>query len=272
MDHAWNGQKLRSSAVNWSVIFAVGLLFVGWLLNTPTGLLGKADAVGYAVCHRIESRSFAIADRPLPLCARCTGMYLGAVIGLLYQSLTTPRRTGAPVRATWIPLALLVLLFIFDGLNSFMHIIPGAPTLYEPQNWPRLLTGTGMGIVIAVLLYPGFNQSVWSRVDRRPAVSNLWRLVVIALIALGVDFLVLTENPMFLYPLAIISSLGVIAILTMVYCMVWLMVLKRENSCGKISDLSLPLLAGFALAIVQIGVLDAVRYYFTATWSGFPLT
>jgi hypothetical protein len=129
-----------------------------------------------------------------------------------------------------------------------------------------------MGIVIAVLLYPGFNQSVWSTVDRRPAVSNLWRLVVIALIALGVDFLVLTENPMFLYPLAIISSLGVIAILTMVYCMVWLMVLKRENSCGKISDLSLPLLAGFALAIVQIGVLDAVRYYFTATWSGFPLT
>jgi hypothetical protein len=92
------------------------------------------------------------------------------------------------------------------------------------------------------------------------------------LIALGVDILVLTENPMFLYPLAVISSLGVIAILTMVYCMVWLMVLKRENSCRKISDLTLPLMAGFALAIIQIGVLDAIRYFFMGTWSGFPLT
>lgn len=263
---------MRSSAVSWLVIFAVGLLFVGWLLNTPSGLLGKADAVGYAVCHRIESRSFAIADRSLPLCARCTGMYLGAVIGLLYQSLSTPRRTGVPVKATWIPLALLVLLFFIDGLNSFIHIIPSAPSLYEPQNWSRLITGTGMGIVIAVLLYPGFNQSVWNRVDRRPALSSFWRLVVIMLIALGVDILVLTENPMFLYPLAIISSLGILIVLTMVYCMVWLMILKRENSCSRISELFLPLMAGFALAIIQIGVLDAVRYYFTATWSGFPLT
>jgi uncharacterized membrane protein len=272
MDHALNGQKLRSSGFNWLVIFAAGLLFIGWLLNTPPGLLGKADAVGYAVCHRIESRSFAIADRPLPLCARCTGMYLGAVIGLLYQSFTSPRRTGTPAKSTWIPLALLVLLFFFDGLNSFIRIIPDAPNLYEPQNWFRLLTGTGMGIVIAVLLYPGFNQSVWSKVDRRPAVSSLWRLVVIAGIALGVDILVLTENPMFLYPLAIISALGVIAVLTMVYCMVWLMVLKRENSCRNISDLSLPLIAGFALAIIQIGVLDAIRYFFMGTWNGFLLT
>ena len=272
MDHAWNDRKLRSSAANWLVIFAVSLLFVGWLLNTPTGLLGKADAVGYAVCHRIESRSFAIADRFLPLCARCTGMYLGVVIGLLYQSLLTPRRSGAPAKATWIPLVLLVLFFFFDGLNSFIHIIPGAPTLYEPQNWSRLLSGTGMGIVIAVLLQPGFNQSVWNRVDRRPALSSFWRLVVIIVIALGVDILVLSENPMFLYPLAIISSLGVLIVLTMVYCMVWLMVLKRENSCSRLSELSLPLLAGFALAIIQIGVLDAIRYYFTATWSGFPLT
>ncbi len=271
MNHAWKDQEIGVSAVNWLVIVAVSLLFIGWLLNTPPGLLGKADAVGYAVCHRIELRSFGIADRPLPLCARCTGMYLGAVIGLLYQSLIALRRTGVPVKATWIPLVLLVLLFAIDGLNSFMQIIPGLPTLYEPQNWSRLLTGTGMGIVIAVLLYPGFNQTVWNRIDRRPALSNLLHLVVIALIALGIDALVQTENPMFLYPLAIISSLGVIVILTMVYCMVWLMILKRENRFSSISQLFLPILAGFATAIIQIGVLDAIRYYLTATWNGFPL-
>ena len=53
------------------------ILLVLWLINTPPGLLGKSDAVGYAVCHRIPSHSFYFGDRPFSLCARCTGQYLG---------------------------------------------------------------------------------------------------------------------------------------------------------------------------------------------------
>ena len=54
-----------------------------WGYFTPAGLLGKMDAIAYAVCHRIVQRSFSLGDRPLPLCARCTGMHLGAFFGLL---------------------------------------------------------------------------------------------------------------------------------------------------------------------------------------------
>src|SRR5450759_1456011 len=61
------------------VIAAAVLVFTGWFINTPPGLLGKADAIGYAVCHRISERSFHIGSIQLPLCARCSGMYLGAV-------------------------------------------------------------------------------------------------------------------------------------------------------------------------------------------------
>ncbi|NTW42077.1 MAG: response regulator, partial [Cellulomonadaceae bacterium] len=38
-------------------------LLVTWLTLTPDGLLGKMDAIGCAVCHRIEERSFFLADR-----------------------------------------------------------------------------------------------------------------------------------------------------------------------------------------------------------------
>ncbi len=69
----------------WWLIIVVFLL-VAWLLNTPNGLLGKADALGYAVCHRIDARSFHIHDRQTPLCSRCTGMYLGAMLGLTVQT------------------------------------------------------------------------------------------------------------------------------------------------------------------------------------------
>ena len=53
------------------LILATGLILFGWLAYTPPGLLGKADAIGYSVCHRIAVRSFMLGDRQVPLCARC---------------------------------------------------------------------------------------------------------------------------------------------------------------------------------------------------------
>src|SRR5512136_1841670 len=65
-------------------ILLVSSSLLAWLELTPPGLLGKMDAIGYAVCHQIPGRSFFLSERQLPLCARCSGMYLGACIGLLY--------------------------------------------------------------------------------------------------------------------------------------------------------------------------------------------
>jgi uncharacterized membrane protein len=104
----------------------------------PGGLLGKADAIGYAVCHQIDLRSFHLVERRLPLCARCSGMYLGAVLGLSYQWFIGWRRAGTP---PWIILALLgvfVFAFVVDGLNSFISLIPDLSPIstweYNPIN------------------------------------------------------------------------------------------------------------------------------------------
>ena len=45
------------------VPIAAILVFAAWFSFTPPGLLGKADAVGYAICHRIDERSFQLGDR-----------------------------------------------------------------------------------------------------------------------------------------------------------------------------------------------------------------
>ncbi|KAB2863423.1 MAG: DUF2085 domain-containing protein, partial [Anaerolineae bacterium] len=65
----------------WIALFFAIVIIGAWLLATPAGVLGKADAVGYAICHRITVRSFEAFDRQLPLCARCTGIYLGVASG-----------------------------------------------------------------------------------------------------------------------------------------------------------------------------------------------
>jgi uncharacterized membrane protein len=255
------------------LILAAGLLLFGWLLNTPPGFLGKADAVGYAVCHRIDGRSFHIGDREMPLCARCTGMYLGAMLALVYQAVLAPRRGRMLPWRAWIPLSLFVVAFGVDGLNSYGHLVPELhiPSLYEPQNWLRLLTGSGMGLVMMIAVYPVFNQTVWRDwIDRIPiagwrAWAGLFGLTV------ALDLLVLTDNPLVLYPLAFISAGGVLVILSMTYCLVWMMLLRRENRIRLPVQLIWPLLAGFTTTLAQIIVLDFVRFLITGTWGGISL-
>ena len=253
------------------VFLAVGLLFLGWLLNTPEGLLGKADAVGYAVCHRIDARSFHLGERQVPLCARCSGMFLGAVLGLGYQAVLSRRKAGLPPWRVILVLVGLVAAFAVDGVNSFMHFFPGSPSLYEPNNTLRLATGTGMGLAIAAAIFPSFNQTVWKDWQKEPALGGLRSLAGLLALAVTLDLVILTENPLVLYPLALISAAGVLVLLTLVYTMVWLMVLRAENRFLRLSQLTLPLVGGFGLGLLQIALLDLVRYLLTGTWDGFHL-
>jgi len=178
--------KKNLIALPWkgAVILSLGILLLAWLFNTPAGLLGKADAIGYAVCHRIDVRSFHFANgRQLPLCARCSGMYLGAMLGLAYLAALDRRRGGLPPRPIQTIFGLFALAFAVDGLNSFMSLVPGLPGLYQPQNWLRLVTGTGMGLVIAAFLFPAFNQTVWRDWDPRPALGTFKMLAGLVLLA-----------------------------------------------------------------------------------------
>ena len=258
---------------SWKVLVFVAftLTLFAWLLNTPPGILGKADAIGYAVCHRIDLRSFHIGNVQLPLCARCSGMYLGAMLGLLYQSVIGRRRVGVPSWQIIVSVSVFVLLFAIDGLNSFFSLFSGGQGLYQPNNIFRLLTGTGMGLAIAVALAPAFNATVWRKVDPRPAFTSMRAFFLMVGIAVGLDALILLDMPFILYPLSLVSAGGVLVLLTMVYSMVLLMIFKVENQFERFHQLVYAGLGGLTLALIQIGILDFIRYYFTGTWDGFHI-
>lgn len=261
----------RLRTLNALVFLAAGLLFVGWLINTPPGLLGKTDAVGYAVCHRIDARSFFMGDRQMPLCARCTGMYLGAVIGVIYQAALSRRSSGSPPWRVIAVLAVLFAAFGIDGLNSYLHLFSGALHVYAPQNWLRLVTGTGMGIVITAALFPAFNQTVWAEYDTRPALPGLRALLGLLAVGAVVIALVLIQNPFVLFIMALVSTAGVFVLLIMVYTMVWTMAFGQENRYHSFKEMAVPLVGGFFFALLQVGMLDLARYILTGTWDGFHL-
>ena len=248
-------------------ILAATLLFF-WLAETPAGLLGKMDAIGYAVCHRIDLRSFHLAERQLPLCARCSGMYLGALLGLFFQLPLAPK-AGLPTRKVSLVLLAFLAAFAVDGINSYLHLIPNAPSLYSPNNPLRLLTGSMLGIGLMAILLPTFRQVIWVNPDPSPVLHSWKQLGALIGLALLVDALVLWENPLILYPLAILSAATVPLILTMVYTLLLTMLFKRENQARQWKDLWLIAVAAFFLTLLQIGLVDWIRFALTGTWGGF---
>jgi uncharacterized membrane protein len=46
-------------------------------------LLAFVYAAGSVLCHQLPERSFFLDGHQLPVCARCTGLYLGAIGGLV---------------------------------------------------------------------------------------------------------------------------------------------------------------------------------------------
>ncbi len=272
---ALTGINAESTALRWrglGLALLAGLVLGTWLYSTPAGLLGKADAIGYAVCHRIELRSFHLGDRALPLCSRCSGMYLGAMLGFLYYFASGRGRSGLlPSRGFMAVFAAFGMAFTFDGINSYLHFFPNAPHLYEPRNSLRLVTGTLVGLGLATLVLAGFNQVAWRHWRREPALRSAHDLGWLVLLAAGLIVSILSEHPWILYPLAILSSLSVLVILSAVYTMIVLFATRRENWAVSWQNLFFPVTAGITLAMMQIAVIDLVRYLLTGSWGGLSL-
>ena len=67
---------------------------------------GATYVAGSLVCHQQEHRSFVITGRPMPVCARCTGLYASALFGGVVALGAARRRLGS--RARWVLMALAV--------------------------------------------------------------------------------------------------------------------------------------------------------------------
>ncbi len=173
--------SLLQTLTKWFVPIAALIALAGWIYIAPPGLMGKLDAIGYAVCHRLDSHSLHIGDIQMPLCARCTGEFNAAFIALVFQGLIGRKRSKLPNRGILAMLILFFLAFAIDGSNSYLALMkttyPGAfsniPNLYITDNTTRVFTGSGMGIAMASVLFPMYNQSVWRVPEEKPALE--WR-------------------------------------------------------------------------------------------------
>jgi len=241
-------------------------------VSTPPGLLGKADMLGYAVCHQIESHSFVLAGRALPLCARCTGTFIGALVGLFGQRVLLRRRRAAAFPPVGVLVVLIgfTLLWAADGLNSYLALV-GGPHAYEPTNGLRLVTGSLNGLTMSALILPVVNISLWHEPLEAPGIRGVWDLVVLVLLEAGLVGVVLSGAEWLLYPLSLLSGMAVLVLLGSVNTVLAVVVAGRENTVQTWRQALLPFAVGLLLALVQVAAIDLVRYRLTGTLGGLPI-
>lgn len=251
---------------------ALVVVLTAFIFNAPSGLLGKADAVGYAICHRISVRSFFVGEVQMPLCARCTGIYLGVVLGVVCMAALGRWRAGtmAPARVM-VAAVLFITVMGIDGVNSYLTLIPGLPHAYEPQNWLRLVTGLLTGIAVSGLMYPVFNQTLWRRWQDTPIIGGLVELLGLVVAAGIVGALVLSDIPLLLFPLALLSSFGVVMLMTMTNSVIFMLATRTENKAADWRGALVPVAAGLTVSLSLILLIDVLRYAATGTWDGFVI-
>jgi uncharacterized membrane protein len=249
-----------------------GLLIAGlsliWLTLTPVGVTGKMQALGYAVCQQDPAHTLSLGGRLLPLCSRCTGMYLGALVGLAYL-FKQGKANRYPSRGKLIVLALFFLAFLVDGVNSTLIAFSSGMKLYTPTNTLRLITGMGMGIVIANFLLPIWNQTFWAESVDRSVLSSWRQFGGLILLETFFAVVVLTGVKWLYFPVAILTTGMVPVLLTMIYTLLWMVIFKRENLVHSWREGIVYLEIGVLLSFVQIGIFDWGRFLLTGTWQGF---
>lgn len=261
-----------------AIVAAALVAFGAWMWFAPPGIDGKLVAIGYAVCHRIDSHSLHIGDQQLPMCARCTGEFFAAFITLVFQFLFSPRAIRFPRRGLLVVLGIFALAFAVDGLNSYLALLKGMAgrglqgiaNPYETTSVTRVITGSGMGILLGTVIFPLVNAVAWKNGVDQPALTTRKLAALVAILAIA-NAAILSGNEAFLSVAGTASVLGALAMLVLVFTVVWLMATRTENSVQRTRHLFFPLVAGLTIALLLVLSVDSVRFGLTHSWAGPPL-
>lgn len=249
------------TSMRWTALgVAIGLVALGAFLLVPGSIASKTHLALHGICAQRPSHSLHLGGSVLPLDARMTGLYLGAVAtGVWLIAAGRVRNTKMPSRAVLAIAATFIVVLAGDGFNA-LAVDLGLPHAYEPSNTPRLLTGVLGGTTLGIVLIHLVAATMWARGDRQKAVvERPAELVPPLSIAGAIGLLVLSELPILYAPLAIgllLAALGIFAVMGMI---ILGLVTNRGWTCVSYRDLGPLVCGGLIMGIIVIGALAWIR-------------
>lgn len=89
------GGAFTAAALAWLLLVLLAPLSVHGAGGKPAAVAAATYLIGGVVCHQRPDRSFHPGGVQMPVCARCTGLYLGGAAGVLVAAGRRRRRGRA---------------------------------------------------------------------------------------------------------------------------------------------------------------------------------
>jgi uncharacterized membrane protein len=145
--------SIRKPLATWVIVLAFVLAFCSLIIAAPLALAGGQQSIAYNIylpfsylCHQIPARSFHLAEHPLAVCSRCTGIYAGFLLGVIaYPLIKSLRRVETPARK-WLFIAAVPLAIDFS-LEFF--------GVWHNTHFSRFATGALLGGMVVFYVLPG---------------------------------------------------------------------------------------------------------------------
>ena len=177
------------------------MVYVMNILNTMFSFL----------CHQNPARSFCIDGRLLPLCQRCTGLYIGMGISFIWLLVNRYDKKGLPPRnIIYVNIASILVMGIFG-----YHLLDPGP------NW-RLWSGIIFGNAIVFLILPA--SSVISNKDKTIksySRNSILTYFILFVFLNTIPFWFPLESIYFYYLILILVALGLLCV---PYCIIKLLI------------------------------------------------
>jgi uncharacterized membrane protein len=144
---------IRASAV-YLILLLVSLVWLLAIVAAPYLLVNEhltSSLILYqifsTICHQLPDRTFHYWGQPLGVCSRCTGIYGGFLVGLLFYPLLRDFRNGEFPARWWL---------IAGALPIILDFAVGFTNVSANSFSSRTVTGLVFGSVAAFFILPGF--------------------------------------------------------------------------------------------------------------------
>ena len=99
-------------------------------------------AVGSVICHQRPERSFFVDGHQLPVCARCTGLYVSAFVGLLGWVVFKTTSRWRPAR---FDPRVAIRVITIAAIPTAISLATGITGLWDGSNMTRAILAVPLG-------------------------------------------------------------------------------------------------------------------------------
>ena len=212
--------------------------------------------LGSGFCHQKVLVTLECNNVYMPVCSRCTGIYIGFVFSLLAIILFDRKIKSE------IPSIKIFILLIFTFLLMGADVALTTFKITEPNKYVRFITGFLVGWVLTLVILPLKNSVMLKKTVVKSYLDNKIKFILwLFLGVITINLFIFSYKQLLIF-WSILSILGlIIFILYIIFILFFAISKKFSNSIFTLKRHFLYSIIGFILSIGMLTLLASLRKF-----------